>query len=210
MFINLASAPVALASPGTVTIAASVAGAPSVVTKASHGLLAGTPLTFTAGTSLPTGMSATKTYYVAAGATLVAGSFTLVDANGVGVKATDTGVGVITATCTDVVLTANVQDARVLGCEIKNIGANALDLFSVFGRFSGSGNLVQLAALATDYSNAVYPITKAGGAPVTLAAGATAWFFMDVTGLAEVVLKASSAIGATSLELHATAKFLAQ
>lgn len=209
MFINIASAPVALASPGTVTVAASVGGVASVVTKAAHGLLAGTPLSFAAATTMPAGMVSGEEYFVAAGATLLTNSFTLVDEQGNPVVATSTGVGTITATATDFILKANVSQARVFGCEVKNIGANPLDVFDVYGRFSEVGNLIKLATLATDYSNAVYPITKAGGAPVTLASAATAWFFMDVTGLFEVILRASSSTGATSLELHASSKFVA-
>lgn len=207
MFINLTNVPVALASPGTVTIAASVGTAAAVVTKSTHGLLAGTPLSFTAGTSVPTGMVSGETYYVKAGATLLTNSFALVDVLGNNVITTDTGVGTITCAATDVVAEINVENAEVLAVEIKNTGSNPLDLFDVYGRTTPSGNDVKVSTNATDYSNAVYPVLKAIGAPVTLAAAATALVFVDVKGLTKVTLKASSSTGATKLDIHAANKF---
>jgi len=208
MFYNLLSQPVASASPGTVTIAVSVGGAPSVVSKVAHGQLEGTPHTYAAATTMPVGMSATEVYTVAPGATLLNDSYTLLDSQGNAVKVSTTGVGVITATCTDVVATINTESAKTMGLEVQNIGANPLSVFDVYARVTPSANLLKVATSSGDYSTPNYPVSRASGAPVTLAAAATAWLFMDVTGFAEVVLKAVSSTGATRVRIHAASKFM--
>lgn len=207
MFVNLSAAPVALASPGTVTISAA---SPAVVSKTAHGLLDGTPLSFTAGTSVPAGMVSGQTYYVKLDDPVDADSFSLTRTQFATdyVVTTDVGVGTITATATNVVATINTESVRTMGLEVKNVGANPLDLFSIFGKMTPTGNEIALSALASDYTTPVYPVTKASASPVLLAASATVWLFMDVTGLAQVVLKASSSTGATSLEIHASTKFM--
>lgn len=118
-----------------------------------------------------------------------------------------TAVPVVLAT-TDTVLTALVDDAKTFGLEVKNTGANALDVFEVWGKFSDDGNEVLLLSTGANYTTPNYPCLRASGSPVALAAGATAWFFMDVTGLAQVIVKASSAVGATTLEFHGNAKYV--
>lgn len=204
MYLNQNS-PVAVASPGVVTISHAD---PAVIGKVAHGLLANTPLTFTTTGHLPAGLALATVYYVCAGATLLANFFAVSTAPGGTPLATTTdGDGNHSAVATDVVAVINVASAKVLGFEVKNTGANALDLFDVYGKFTETGNEVKLSTNAGDYTTPTYPILKASASPVTLAGGATAWFFMDVTGLCEVTLKASSAVGATTLELHGVAKF---
>ena len=107
----------------------------------------------------------------------------------------------------DRVATFLVNTSRRMGVEVKNTGANALDVFEVWGRFSPDGNLIKLASLASDFTTPVYPIINASGSPVALAAGATAWLVLNVEGLAEVQFKASSSGGVTTLEFHAASKF---
>lgn len=204
MFVNLTNVPVALASPGTVTV---TAADPAVVAKTAHGLLDGTPLTFTTSSVLPAGIVLGTTYYTKS---IDADHFKLSKTFGGTdwVATTTTGTGTLTATATDVVATINTESVRTLGLEIKNTGSNPLDVFDVYVKMTPDANLVKVSTVATDYTNAVYPITKASASPVTLASAATVWMFMDVTGVAQVVLKASSGTGATKLDIHAATKFM--
>ncbi len=205
LFVNLTAVPVTVASPGTVTISAAD---PAVVTKTAHGLLDGSPLTFSAATTMPAGMTAGITYYVEV---INANTFYLKTynvTNSPRVATTTTGTGTITATATQTVCEINTENAKTVGIEVKNTGATALDLFSLFGKTSPLGNELALSALATDYTNAVYPVIKASASPVTLAAGATAWVFVDVTGLARLILKASANTTATTLSIYAAVKYI--
>jgi len=119
------------------------------------------------------------------------------------INATTVPVAVAT---TDIVMVADTTSARALGLSLVNSGANALDAFEVWGRFSPAGPSVKLASVAGDFTTPVFPIVKASGSPLNLAAAATAWMFMDVSALAEVSLKASSAVGVTTLNIHAAVK----
>lgn len=106
----------------------------------------------------------------------------------------------------DAVATINVESAGILSVELKNNGANALDAFEVWGKITPGGQSFKLADLAAHYTGPAYPITRASASPVTLAGGTSAWFFMDVSALSEVTLKASSAVGTTTLDVRAAVK----
>lgn len=107
----------------------------------------------------------------------------------------------------------DVGNSKVVGLEVKNSGANAFNAFVLKGRVSQSqntpanaGNLTQLSSLAADYSTPVYPVIKAIGAPVTLAAGSSALIFVDVTGLSTLEVWIGSS-AATTADIHASIKY---
>ena len=110
-------------------------------------------------------------------------------------------------TAVNPVATVSTNASRVLGLEIKNTGANALNAFEVWGRCSPTGNWVRVSQIGTDYSTPVYPVNRAIGAPVTLAPGATVLLVLDVLGFAEVQLRASTGASTTTLEIHGACKF---
>jgi hypothetical protein len=110
-------------------------------------------------------------------------------------------------TALNTVASFNCNQARTLGIEVKNTGANALNAFEVWGRISPTGNPIKLSSAAADFTGPAYPVLKASGSPLALANGATAWVFFDVSGLAEVQVKASVGAATTTLELHSCAKF---
>lgn len=114
-------------------------------------------------------------------------------------------VPVLLAT-TEEVLRVNVSAVSVFGLEVKNSGANPLDVFQVKGKFSDLGSEITILSAAGDYTTPAYPCVRASGSPVTLAAGATAWMFIDVRGVSELVIYASSSAGATTLDFHGSKK----
>lgn len=59
-------------------------------------------------------------------------------------------------------------------------------------------NPVAIASAAGDYSSPVAPLIRVIGAPVTLAAGATAMFIMDTGGIDNVIVYATSGNAAGS------------
>lgn len=209
MNVNKASAPVSVTSPGTVTISQA---AEAVIGKASHGLLAKTPVVFSVsgggGDHLPLGITAGTVYYVSA-TDLNANDFkieTTDDGTGEIVGTTDAGQGTFTCTCTNEVLRLDVSSVKTVGIEVKNIGANALDLFDTVGKFSASGDEYVILTTGANYTDPAHPCIRASGSPVALAAAATFWMFLDVSGLHTLILRASSAVGATSLKIHGSLK----
>lgn len=81
----------------------------------------------------------------------------------------------------------------VLAAAINTSNHAALDQFEVRGRIGNRA--VTLASVSTDYTNRVYPIIGASGNLAALAANATGWVFIDLTGLSYVALFAARAAG---------------
>lgn len=102
---------------------------------------------------------------------------------------------------TDEILRVDVSSFTELGLQVKNTGANPLDAFEVWGKTHLDAPEELLASVAGDFSAPVYPMRNAS-AMVTLAAAATGHLFMSVSGLAVVILKASSSTGATTAEVY--------
>lgn len=122
-----------------------------------------------------------------------------------------TAIAVAVAT-TDAVADINVRDNQDLCIEIKNTGANALDAFVVQGIASDStgggaagGNAVPLLSATGDYTTPKYPLQRATVDPTSLGAGSSTMLFLKCAGLTTVRLLASSAVGTTTLEIHAHA-----
>ncbi len=118
---------------------------------------------------------------------------------------TQTAKAVALATI-DEVLRVQTSDATTVGIEVKNSGANALDAFEVWGKVSEGSNDQLLLSLAANYTTPVYPCIRASASPVALAAGASVWMCIDATGFDSIGIRASSAVGATTLDLFANAK----
>lgn len=112
----------------------------------------------------------------------------------------------VAAATTDTILTINVESAGIMAVEVKNSGAAALDAFEVWGKVTPDGQSFALATLAAHYTGPTYPITRASASPVTLGAGASAWFLMDVSAFSSIELKASGNAAVTAVDIHASVK----
>lgn len=106
---------------------------------------------------------------------------------------------------TDVVATLSVREAVDLAIEIKNVGGNALDVCEVQGQASDAGAWFTLLSASGDYTTPKYPLQRALVDPVTLAAGASTLLLLKCAGLVSVRLRMSSAVGATTVDVHAHA-----
>lgn len=91
-----------------------------------------------------------------------------------------------------------------MGIQVTNSGANALDAFQVNVRCGSSTAWTTIASIAGDFSSPVAPLIRTQGAPVSLAAAATCFILLDCFGIHEVELKASAAVGATTLRIDVT------
>lgn len=111
------------------------------------------------------------------------------------------GAAVAVAT-TDVQLDLDVEHYEEGGFTVKNNGANALDAFEIRALMHQTGTEVPLATVAGDFSAPVFPLRSTRGAPVTLAAGATAVLFISLAGVKRLRFYASSAVGTTTLDIH--------
>lgn len=66
-----------------------------------------------------------------------------------------------------------------------------LSAFTVEYQLYGTGPWMAMASAGTDYSNAVFPVTKASGALATAASGASHWLHLNVEGIGFVRIKAA-------------------
>lgn len=109
------------------------------------------------------------------------------------------GVAVAEAT-TDVVMSIHVESFVEAGFSIQNTGTTALDVFSIFAKFSKNGPEVALATVAGDFTTPLYPIRRAD-ALGALGAGVTGKLFLALNGIHTLIFKASSAVSATTLNI---------
>lgn len=221
MQITRVGIPVPLASPGTVTISNAN---PAVVTKGAHGLAANTPISFScsfaAGDVLPAPLVEGKQYYVASTG-LNAGDFGIAEyPNGPRIATTSAGQG--TFTCNVEFLRVNCADLKYLGVLIRNRGANALNLCDTYFAFKSEhaygpahdqavriGNISEIKGptAAADYTTTpVYPLTQKTVSPVTLASGAAAWMVFDVSGIAQLSMRATISVAAGTIDVEAIGK----
>lgn len=109
---------------------------------------------------------------------------------------------------TDTVLTVNTKNDKNFGLEVKNVGANALDAFEVWGYMSDEPTAGAFLLLNADanFTTPVYPCVKASAGPVALAAGASVYMDLNVQAFTSIVFKASAAVGATTLNFHGNTK----
>ena len=107
---------------------------------------------------------------------------------------------------TDEVLRISTSDATHVSFEIKNTGANALDALEVWGKVNNVSNDQKLLFNGTDFTTPVYPCIRASASPVALAAGTSVWMVIDATAFDSIGIRASSAVGTTTLDLFANAK----
>jgi len=98
---------------------------------------------------------------------------------------------VVPAATTGDVMSVVVESFEEAGFMIKNVGSLAFDVFQVYAKMSASGPEVPLALIATDYTSPAWPIRR-GTSPVTLAANATAFLFLNVAGIHTLIFKASN------------------
>lgn len=90
-----------------------------------------------------------------------------------------------------VLLTIPVAGLMDLAVQLACVGQD-LDALLVEGRVHQDAAFFTIASAAGDFTSPVGFMLKASGSPVTLAAAASAWFLMDVRGLFEVRVSASS------------------
>lgn len=89
------------------------------------------------------------------------------------------------------ILAGNAID--YLGVHVSNAaGGGALDVFDVQFKYHPSAEYVTVATLATDYTNAVHPVTRASASPIALAAGASVFLVLDCRGVYAVKFLASA------------------
>jgi len=102
---------------------------------------------------------------------------------------------------TDLISIGNREYTKL--CVHVAVTGQALDNFDVLARSNPAGALVNVtpadwsALAATDYPGILY----ASGNLATLAAAASGYFEMDVTGLREITLRASAAVNGASVAL---------
>jgi hypothetical protein len=85
-----------------------------------------------------------------------------------------------------------------------NDAAAALDAFVLSVRTGQSTVFHTIASAAGDFTSPVAPLVRAVGAPVTLAATASAFLLVDCYGLAEVRIAASGNAAACSVSVEVT------
>lgn len=90
-----------------------------------------------------------------------------------------------------VLLTVPVHGLQDLAVQLSNAD-QALDALIVEGRVHEDAAFFTIASVAGDFTSPTGFMLKASGSPVTLGAGSSAWFLMDVRGLFEVRVSASS------------------
>lgn len=99
------------------------------------------------------------------------------------------------AVAASAVVIGSMQTAEIeiLSVQLQNTGANPLTAFSFLGRVSLSAPYaaIKSAAFLTLDSTSIAATVE----PATLAAGATAFLLLDVTGYSDIQFKATSALG---------------
>ena len=81
---------------------------------------------------------------------------------------------------TDEIAYISTRGAKLLGVQLRNVGANPLDAFQITGRVHEDAADLVLLSVGADFTTPVYPCVKASGSPVALAAAAHAWMILDV------------------------------
>lgn len=192
-------------SPAEVTVT-TTAATPAVWTLTAHGMPAGTAVAFWAATTTPTGMKAGLVYYVSAGSTLLANTFTISDtlahalAGTNQVALSDTGTGTLSMAVVDQNLIINLPTA---------LGGGLSVVSTVGGAFAG------LTFSSTSATPAVISVTahqflagqavqfkSSASVPTGLTAGTTFYVAQTanlITGKFSVADTAAHAIAGTNL-----------
>jgi hypothetical protein len=103
-----------------------------------------------------------------------------------------------------VLLTLDIPlGAKVVFIEVKNTGStNVFDQFDIQRRVNKSGDWSTIATSAGDYSTPLSPLLEVQGAPVTLAAGKTAFIRMDVECTDAIQILASADTSGVFVDIH--------
>lgn len=116
--------------------------------------------------------------------------------------------GTAAAASTPVICTIPVGQGgqQRMGIQVTNGGAAALDAFLLEVEAGNSGVWSTLAGptTASDFSSPVAPLIRVVGAPVTLAAAATALLLLDTHGLSGVRISASGNAAACAITVKAS------
>lgn len=116
---------------------------------------------------------------------------------------TDADVAVPAAGNTNILDIEVSQLARV-ALEIRNTGANALDVFNVQGKVHPDGAYMTILTVAADYTTPAGIVVDASGDLTVLAAGATGWLILDALAFISIRLQASANVaGATTVGVFA-------
>lgn len=107
---------------------------------------------------------------------------------------------------TDEVLRVDTEHIRIMSLQVKNVGANPLDVFEVWGYVTETGDAISLLSVAGNFTTPIYPLLQASASPVALAAAEKVWMVLDVSAFALIVVKASSGTGATTVDFHGIGK----
>lgn len=114
---------------------------------------------------------------------------------------------VVPLATTDVILDIDVENFTEGGFAITNAGSNAFDAFEVRAIQHPSGPEITIAASAADYAASIaFPLRRVIGAPVTLAAAATATIWMSLDGIKRLRFYASAAVGASTANINGQMK----
>lgn len=89
-----------------------------------------------------------------------------------------------------VIMQLRVEAIEKVSFEVQNT-VQALDAFIIETRVHANGTWRTIASIAGDFSSPSGRLSNVSGAPVTLAAGSTAYFDLDTTGLHSVRISAS-------------------
>lgn len=111
----------------------------------------------------------------------------------------------VASATTDVIFTLSVREAVDVAIEVKNAGANALDAFVVQGRASDTGAWFTLLTASGDYTTPKYPLQRVTTDPTSLAGGSSTLLLLKAAGLTDIRVQMSSAVGATTVDVHAHA-----
>jgi len=110
----------------------------------------------------------------------------------------------VPATGNTVLLIMPTLGMKNLGVEIKPT-VHALDAFIIAARFGPNSDFVTLYSSAGQFTSPAGLLIGASGDLTALAAGATGWFVLDIRGLYEVRVSASSTTDGTLVDAYASA-----
>lgn len=106
------------------------------------------------------------------------------------------------------IMDIDVQHFLRAGFSLKDAGAQALSAFQIVGKFHEDGPEEILASASGDFTTPDgVVILKANGDPTLLAAGATAWFLLDIEMLHRLIFYATCAnVAGTTVDLYGVQK----